>query len=103
MATSWKSAVIHYVPKKASEDARQIRACLAGFATEAERIKGRIYGPEERAARWDKHLVISLGLEVIEMQEDGTALSITEVLLMADTTGVDAAETLKPDRHSCNN
>ncbi len=45
---------------------------------------------------------MSSDLEVIEMQEDGTAVNITEVLLMANTTGMGAAETLSAARHSCN-
>ena len=88
---------------QANEHARQLRAYLAEFTSEAERIKGRINGEEDRRARWNRHLVMSEDLEGIEVQEDGKAVNITEMIRMADTTGMDARETVKSTTHSCDN
>ncbi len=88
---------------QANEHARQLRAYLAEFTSEAERIKGIIYGEEARRTRWNKHLVMSDDLEVIERQEDGKAVNITEMVRMANTTGMDAAETVNAATHSCDN
>mgnify|MGYP002811312805 CR=1 FL=1 len=86
---------------QANEHARQLRAYLAEFTSEAERIKGRINGEEDRRARWNRHLVMSDDLAVIEMHEDGKALDITTVIRMANTTGMDAQEAGEATTHSC--
>ena len=80
----------------------ELRSYLGQLAAKAECIKGNIYSEEERELHWNRRLVMSSDLEVIEMQADGSAVNMTEVLIMANTTGMDAAETLSAARHSCN-
>ena len=45
---------------------------------------------------------MSSDLEVLEMLPVGSAVNITQVLIMANTTGMDAAEALSSTTHGCN-
>ena len=88
-------------PAHGNVEARRLRKLLLEFATEAERIKGEIYGAAAVADRWNKKLVMSNDLVLMEMHEDGPATDITNMVNMANTTGMDAKEALDASRHTC--
>ena len=69
-----------------------MRFYLSTFTSEAEKLKGSIYSAESREQRWGRKIDMSDDLRVLEMMPDGSAVDITHVLIMANTTGLDAPE-----------
>ncbi len=87
--------------KAGNDRSEKLRSYLRGFTTEAERIKGSIYSAEECEKRWGRRLVMPERLEVLEVLPDGSVANITHVLIMASTTGMNAAEALAATTHGC--
>ena len=73
-------------PAHGNEEARKLRMLLLEFTTEAEKIKGRVYGAEAVEKRWNKHLVMSTDGAIMEMHTDGSATDIANMVEMANTT-----------------
>ncbi len=62
---------------------------------------GSVYNAEKCEKRWGRRLVMSEDLKVLETMPDGSAVDITQVLIMANATGFNAAEALNATTMSC--
>ena len=88
-------------PKAGSDNSRALREKLLTFVTEAEKIKGDVYGEKATEGRWNKWLVMSDDNVVIEVGPDGSMVDITAAKTMACTTGFNAEEALAAVSHTC--
>ena len=88
-------------PAAGNEHARVLREKLRAFVTEAEKIKGRVYGEAANEARWNRRLVMSEDNKVIEVGLDGTTTDLTAVLDIANSSGFLADEALQAVTNEC--
>ena len=86
---------------EALERTRKIQESLLEWGNASAMIKGELYGKEATEARWNRRIAVSTDHRVVEMDSEGRAVDITNALIMANSTGFDAAEANEAVTFTC--
>ena len=63
-------------PERYNANAKELRAYLVKFTTEAEKIAGETYSAEQLSERCGKSIVLSDDLKVLEVSKDGIVTDV---------------------------